>query len=571
MVDQERGRRLLETLQPTSERERVLLFARDRSLRDPISGDPRPWLTRFDRWLETTHIGPDVDAGARLPGVDGVLSDVRVHDPEWAQTGRTVAFHSVPAVFETDDELWIEACPPSSTELARALHLLRTALGEQGWYWLSGCAVYPEINYDLTVALGRLLRDDDDEPVAAHVDIAQLTELPWFRHAYMPDWLRATLISAMSRAQLVEARGALNEILVRGVVSPAGARGGQQVAEFGMGIATTVRDAIGGHAVPGDRVYLDSMTLRRRRLATSAPRQLVAAVRRHRHRSTSRAADAPSERVRRALARCNALLFIAALLAPVTIAGPIVGVISTGDWDALSDFWGGSSSAWRTMAEVGGALVLAPAIIALVYSPLAGRRRGVVTGGVALMYLPALTIALPVIGSDNPAIAHLALLGVFGTALAVTVAALLKANKRAPRPRPRFQRRNRITFTLALGMTCLATFTWWAIQSQLILGPSSPAVDSVRLGLIQALFVSGVIVLAAAYFAGVRFIPLLAGGTILVFTVSFIIEASDLLPTTLLGLAAAVVVACFYWQMTRVRVRPPLEFGRRHGATGSGR
>ena len=56
IVDPVRGRRRLETLQPTSDRERLLLFAHDRSLRDPFSGRPRPWLSRFGRWSETIQI-----------------------------------------------------------------------------------------------------------------------------------------------------------------------------------------------------------------------------------------------------------------------------------------------------------------------------------------------------------------------------------------------------------------------------------------------------------------------------------------------------------------------------------
>ncbi|HVH24839.1 MAG TPA: hypothetical protein VNA11_20530, partial [Pseudonocardia sp.] len=45
--------------------------------------------------------------------------------------------------------------------------------------------------------------------------MALLARLPWFRHAYMPDWLRATLIGTMTHGQRVEARAALEQILRR--------------------------------------------------------------------------------------------------------------------------------------------------------------------------------------------------------------------------------------------------------------------------------------------------------------------------------------------------------------------
>ena len=239
IVDPVRGRRRLETLQPTSDRERLLLFAHDRSLRDPFSGRPRPWLSRFGRWSETIQIGPDVDPDRTLQVVDRVLTDVRCLDPTWAAArhdGRSGAAPVLPALFETGDELWVEPCAPSSPDVDRALDLLMTALGQDGWYWLSACALYPEISYELTVALGRLLTGDHGEPVATHLDVAVLARLPWFRHAHMPDWLRAGLISTLSQGQLVEARAALDQILVSGLLGSTEGGANLSVAEPRHGV-----------------------------------------------------------------------------------------------------------------------------------------------------------------------------------------------------------------------------------------------------------------------------------------------------------------------------------------------
>ena len=70
------GARQLETLQPTSEREHLLLFADDLHVRDPLTGEARSWLARFDRWSESTLIGPEVDQDRMLPGVNRVLTGV---------------------------------------------------------------------------------------------------------------------------------------------------------------------------------------------------------------------------------------------------------------------------------------------------------------------------------------------------------------------------------------------------------------------------------------------------------------------------------------------------------------
>ena len=167
-------------------------------------------------------------------------------------------------MFETGDELWIEARAPSSQEVTRALDLLVTSLGPSGWYWLSACALYPEISYDLTVSLGRLLRGDDGEPVAGHLDVALLARLPWFRYAFMPDWLRTTLISTLSHDQLVGARAALEQILVSGLLGPTDGSGSLSIAEPQPGTRRT--GDVPAHPrgeIQQDRVYLDRSALRR--------------------------------------------------------------------------------------------------------------------------------------------------------------------------------------------------------------------------------------------------------------------------------------------------------------------
>jgi hypothetical protein len=564
VVDPVRGRRHLETLQPTSERERLLLFAHDRSLRDPFNGRPRPWLGWFERWSETIQIGPDVDRDRALPVVDRVLTDVRCLDPVWAGTRRPDAAPVLPALFETGDELWIEPCAPSDSEVARALDLLATSLGPDGWYWLSACALYPEISYDLTVALGRLLTGDHGEPVAAHLDVAVLARLPWFRHAHMPDWLRSSLISTLSQGQLVEVRAALDQILVSGLVGSTDGGPSLSVAEPRRGVG---RGAGAGSARPDaaasqDRVYLDGSALRRRRLAAAAPRQLVAALRRQRIRFSAAplAADAPAPRVRRVLALTNGILVAAALASSVITA---VFVMAK---DAFSDWWwqADGQSIESSLIEIAG-YSLVPAVITVVFSPMSGSRRGVVIGASSIAFFIALVICNEVrtaaAPGDDIGVAAVALLAAQLLTLSSTVAALLLSRRTPPVQWETFQKRNRIAFLMATGVVVVGTLAWAVAKADLISGLSQLLDEVVGFVVACAMLASGLVLLGAAYFAGVRLIPLGVGGAVILAGVALGVDtAAGGVYALLFCPAALLTLSGFYWQVRRTAQRPPLDF-----------
>ena len=59
--------------------------------------------------------------------------------------------------------------------------------------WIAACAVYPEINWDLTLELGRLLSTEQNNLCHAEA-ISQLLRLDWFRKGHMPAELRYALL-----------------------------------------------------------------------------------------------------------------------------------------------------------------------------------------------------------------------------------------------------------------------------------------------------------------------------------------------------------------------------------------
>jgi CHASE2 domain-containing sensor protein len=89
---------------------------------------------------------------------------------------------------------WLEDYAPDSDELVELLTQVRLFLGKDGYYWFSACAVYPEIHWELTLHLGDSLKNDNHQPLLTEANFAKLARLPWFRHSYMPNWLRERLV-----------------------------------------------------------------------------------------------------------------------------------------------------------------------------------------------------------------------------------------------------------------------------------------------------------------------------------------------------------------------------------------
>jgi hypothetical protein len=534
IIDPSRGPQHVSTLQPASERERLLLFAPDWPLRDPITGAERPWLARFDRWAETIRIDPDVHRARPLQVVDRVLDDVRALDPIWARD-RVSPTGFVPTAFETGDQVWIEAVPPPRDELVRVMELLVTSLGPAGWLWLSACAIYPEISYELTVALGQLLKADDGRPVAEHLPLEDLARLPWFRHAYMPDWLRASLIGTLSREQLVQARGALDRILSSGL---SGAADGLSIME------SSPSDS----PLPGttDQVYLEGTALRRRRLAAAAPKPLVAAIRRQRNRLAMD--DLGASRVRRALVTLNGLLVVSNLVFTVLAAIGIWMIFT--DPDAWRQ-WNNSTGNWVSSVILADLVTLSTAIMTGVISAVAGRRRGAVLGiGLSILLL----IATPIMFAEEASRSMVLVAFVAESTLAWiwTIGALRRRFESTVVPWPRFHRRNLIVFAAGVSFFIVALLILVFVDSDL---PSWLVIAEACL-LLNTL----ALVLAAAYVGGVRIVPV-AVAAVLIFSTTLFNGRHGLdLDSLLVDAAALGVVIGFVFQLRRFRDRPAPEF-----------
>lgn len=250
----------------------------------------------------------------------------------------------------------------------------------------------------------------------------------------------------------------------------------------------------------------------------------------------------------------NALLLILALISTVAtvILASAAAVGSTG-----SSSYSGVRPDDATMGFiiVPSMLAFIPGALVLVFFPLAGRRRGLTTGISTMSFSIASFIVL--LDPVTLRIPELTLLTVGRLlTLATTVAALLPAGQGVAVPWPTFQRRCKRAFILSGGFIIVLATSWSAIGTTITpldfndtpLGPLTLA----------GLTIAGTTALAAAYFAGVRYVPLLVGGTVVTYGIAGVL-ANETEPAIMFSLLGLLVLGAFYWQIQRTAERPPRE------------
>lgn len=214
---------------------RLLIFSDARGCFDPVSGRAGPWLEQLEAWPERALFTPAAlsEWGYRewtlareglmvLPAGRAGLA----HFIETLQRGREEPLPrqavrpGYPALLRERERRWLERDAPNPQTIRELLQQLRAYLGEDGYYWLQACAVYPELRWELTLYFGRVLNGGDDAPLIGESRLFALTRLPWFRQGYMPDWLRLALLEGMNRRRGRRVRTVLQQLLLSAVARP---------------------------------------------------------------------------------------------------------------------------------------------------------------------------------------------------------------------------------------------------------------------------------------------------------------------------------------------------------------
>ena len=109
---------------------------------------------------------------------------------------------------------WLDDAEPYEEAFDGLSRHLREYIGEDGRFWLSACAVYPEIRWNIVVHLGKSLSGRDGQPLMNESRLLAIARLPWFRFGRMPDWLRRHLVDELTMRQEAEIQKALQLLFV---------------------------------------------------------------------------------------------------------------------------------------------------------------------------------------------------------------------------------------------------------------------------------------------------------------------------------------------------------------------
>jgi hypothetical protein len=271
---------------------RMLVFSDGRELISPMSGQPVAWLPMLLRWPHVALITPRpraqwsvredmlLKAGLDIVPLDSaglVLLGEILTAQQGMRPAATPADARATPVYLRDLAGLLDTVAPPLSEEGGLLAALRRDLGPRGFVWLCACAIYPEIQWGLTLTLGRALLKEERERADL---LVTLSALPWLRRGYMPDWLREQLLDALDADDAAVARQAIAAYLARVAdgVEPAADADDIQIGhtpqrgfwrDVGAGLAAMLR-ARPAPAVREDRVYLRFMCGKPAQLAVSA-------------------------------------------------------------------------------------------------------------------------------------------------------------------------------------------------------------------------------------------------------------------------------------------------------------
>ena len=205
---------------------RVLLFTDCVGLFNAVSGELEAWTDWLWRWPHLALFTPNPPEtwGYR----EQLLSERIILMPATAESilqfarkingirllppNSTYKTGPFPIELAERPNRWLERDSPEPRLVEDVLQSVRCFLGEDGYFWLSACAVYPAIDFNLTLYLGTNVKNPAGEPLFSFERLASLFRLPWLRSAYMPDWLRLEFVRSLSRQQAAIIREVLNRL-----------------------------------------------------------------------------------------------------------------------------------------------------------------------------------------------------------------------------------------------------------------------------------------------------------------------------------------------------------------------
>jgi hypothetical protein len=187
---------------------RLLLFGDGDQLLDAVSGKLAHWHRLLIAW-------PDRALLTTEPPSQWGLRELTLATQFAIAPATLDGLASVAAYFELPSSVdlrgWQEPDRQPGSESASMMDALRRYLGAEAFQWLCACAIYPELQWDLTLRIGAL--PSLTPGLISEENLVRLLRLEWFRTGSMPDDLRRELLAQLDVEVQREVREAIISLL----------------------------------------------------------------------------------------------------------------------------------------------------------------------------------------------------------------------------------------------------------------------------------------------------------------------------------------------------------------------
>lgn len=274
---------------------RLLIFVQADQFFSPITGELEPWVQRLDFWSDRAVLTPKpleqwaypeltlaehlIVLPATPEGLKHLIRNLQDSSAPPLPLERIGSQVSLPKTLHRHPQRWLQRYSPPNDRVQEMLTALHRYLGADGFLWLSACAIFPELHWNITLYLGNVLGGAAGKPLLQTVSITDLALLPWFRAGYLPDWLRLKLITALSPTAEAQIRKVLGELLVPEISGSSGewqlTLAQREPASVLHKLAVSLLRIVSRQAPPEsplrDYIFLEFMTRNRSKLALQLP------------------------------------------------------------------------------------------------------------------------------------------------------------------------------------------------------------------------------------------------------------------------------------------------------------
>ncbi len=217
----------------------LLIFCNPEQCCDLTAGGLQPWVKGLESFRSRAILDPQPGmlSGELVDSLTSANISVVPSTPEGVERLLAGARHPEREPREPHSPIllerplrWLDEAPPPEADQDRLCVELIASLGFDDFNLLAACAVYPILDWPLTILLLRAL--DASKPLEARFgQLLRFSRLPWFRVGWMPDWLRSRLLRELPvetersiRSALRLHIGAAGDDALRATVRPRGLR-----------------------------------------------------------------------------------------------------------------------------------------------------------------------------------------------------------------------------------------------------------------------------------------------------------------------------------------------------------